>query len=289
MCRILEVFLLETPDSTYRFWLASCVEAFLRGSDVRSQVLMARAGLLSHLVQGVLNAQSSGTRWSNFDLLGELVKSNPEVFGMLNAHLREAHKYSAFMQVVVSNLVDSNVFLRSVILSLELFSARRDELTALGSRYNPRECLMRKFLQHNSLRLLRDLMTIISVDQVNQENICCLNTALSLLMLARAHGRLQHYVDALRRWELANNKEGAVTENFLALLRFWKEYYLYRGKDCLALELSSNIHFSEWRAIVDLLLKTLPNTSRTSSSSSSSPPTSSLPHRSSSPAAAHTR
>lgn len=43
-----------------RFWLASCVEAFLRGSDVRSQVLMARAGLLQHLVDGVLNSQGSG-------------------------------------------------------------------------------------------------------------------------------------------------------------------------------------------------------------------------------------
>ena len=31
-------------------------------------------------------------------------------------------------QVVVSNLVDSNVFLRAVILSLEFFSARRVEL-----------------------------------------------------------------------------------------------------------------------------------------------------------------
>jgi len=30
--------------------------------------------------------------------------------------------------VVVSNLVDSNVFLRAVILSLEFFSARRAEL-----------------------------------------------------------------------------------------------------------------------------------------------------------------
>jgi hypothetical protein len=32
------------------------------------------------------------------------------------------------LQVVVSNLVDSNVFLRAVILSLEFFSARRSEL-----------------------------------------------------------------------------------------------------------------------------------------------------------------
>ena len=46
--------------ATSSFWLASCVEAFLRGSDVRSQVLMARSGLLQHLVDGVLNTQGSG-------------------------------------------------------------------------------------------------------------------------------------------------------------------------------------------------------------------------------------
>ncbi len=48
------------------------------------QVVMARGGLLKHLVEGVLNAQCSGNLQTNFDLLGELVKSNPEVFHMLN-------------------------------------------------------------------------------------------------------------------------------------------------------------------------------------------------------------
>jgi len=98
ICRILHVFMLETPDSTYRFWLASCVEAFLRGSDMRSQVLMARAGLLQHLVDGVLHSQGSGNLQTNFDLLGELIKCNPEVFALMNDILDDA-TYSSFMQV----------------------------------------------------------------------------------------------------------------------------------------------------------------------------------------------
>lgn len=256
ICRILHVFMRETPDSTYRFWLASCVEAFLRGSDVRSQVLMARSGLLQHLVDGVLNTQGSGNLQTNLDLLGELIKCNPEVFAQLNEILDHA-TYTAFMQVVVSNLVDSNVFLRAVILSLEFFSARRVELQALGSSYDPSQCKMRRFLQHNSLRLLRDLMTVITVEEVNQENICCLNTALSLFILARSHGQLHIFIETLYRWERANEQAGAVTGNFLSLLQFWLEYYLYRGKDCLSLELSSNIHFSEWRSIVNELVKRL--------------------------------
>ena len=255
--RILHVFMRETPDSTYRFWLASCIEAFLRGSDVRSQVLMARSGLLRHLVDGILNSQGSGNLQTNFDLLGELVKCNPEVFTILNEVLDDSHTYTAFMQVVVSNLVDSNVFLRAVILSLEFFSARRIELQTLGSTYNMTTCNMRRFFQHNTIRVLRDLMTVITVEEVNQENICCLNTALSLFILARSHGQLHLFIETLYVWETSNQKVGAVTGNFLALLKFWLEYYLYRGKDCLSLELSSSIHFSEWRSIVNDLVNRL--------------------------------
>jgi hypothetical protein len=127
----------------------------------------------------------------------------------------------------------------------------------MDNRYDLNKCRMRSFLQHNTLRLLRDLMTVITVEDVNQENICVLNTSLSLFILARSHGNLHHYLDALRSWEVENNRAGAVTSNFLSLLRFWLEYYLYRGKDCLALELSSSIHFSEWREIVHMLVHLL--------------------------------
>ena len=38
MWGIIQVLKKESADSVYRFWLASCVEAFLRGSDPRDQV-----------------------------------------------------------------------------------------------------------------------------------------------------------------------------------------------------------------------------------------------------------
>ncbi|EKX39035.1 hypothetical protein GUITHDRAFT_89217 [Guillardia theta CCMP2712] len=252
--KVLLVFMNEKPDSTYRFWLASCVEAFLRGSDARAQVFMAKMGLLDHLVDGILNFQISGNLQTNFDLLGELVKYNPEVFLMFSQTVDDA-KYKVFMQVVVSNLVDSNVFIRAVVLSLEFFSFRCRELAALGSRYDMESCKLHKFLKHNTLRLLKDLMTVITVEDINQENICCLNTALSLFIFVRLHGRLNDYITAIRNWEITHNKVGFVTSNFLALLKFWLEYYLYRGKDCLSLELSSNIRFSVWRTTVNELLE----------------------------------
>eukprot|EP00960_Hanusia_phi_P052163 761291-Hanusia_phi.AAC.3 len=153
---------------------------------------MAKLGLLDHLVDGILNFQISGNLqvrfdWhlafitmmqTNFDLLGELVKYNPEVFLMFSQTVDDA-KYKVFMQVVVSNLVDSNVFIRAVVLSLEFFSFRSRELAALGSRYDMESCKLHKFLKHNTVRLLKDLMTVISVEDINQENICCLNTGIS--------------------------------------------------------------------------------------------------------------
>ena len=47
---------------------------------------------------GVLNSQGSGNLQTNFDLLGELVKCNAEVFALLNDILDDV-TYTAFMQV----------------------------------------------------------------------------------------------------------------------------------------------------------------------------------------------
>lgn len=40
--RIVSALMDEPVDSLYRFWLASCVEAFLRGSNPRDQVCCTR-------------------------------------------------------------------------------------------------------------------------------------------------------------------------------------------------------------------------------------------------------
>lgn len=254
--KILQVFMRETPDSSYRFWLAACVEAFIRGSDSRGQVIMAKSGMLRHLVEGVLNSQCSGNLQTNFDLLGELIKWNPEAFAMFNDVL-DGKTYSRFMQVVVSNLVDSNVFIRSVVLSLEYFASRQAQIRSLGCAYDLKTCKLWLFLKHNSLHLLRDLMTVISVDEVNQENVCCLNTALSFCIFARQHGLLDDYVASIREWEMSNSSAGKVTGNFLSLVKFWQRYYLYRGKDGFSLEVSSNIPYSRWREIVAHLIDRL--------------------------------
>jgi Trpc4-associated protein len=48
-----QVLVVEPSDSVYRFWLASCVESFLRGSSDREQCFVAATGLLQHLAKEV--------------------------------------------------------------------------------------------------------------------------------------------------------------------------------------------------------------------------------------------
>ena len=64
----------ESDESPYRFWLASCIEAFLRGSSPREQLFVAQSGLLQHLVEEVSTPKlhCAGVLQTSFDLLGEL-------------------------------------------------------------------------------------------------------------------------------------------------------------------------------------------------------------------------
>jgi len=115
------------------------------------------------------------------------------------------------------------------------------------------ECKLSKFLEHNTVQLLRNIMSVVSVDEINQENICCLNTALVVCVHAHKKGELQDYLSAIREWEASNGQPGAVTSNFHQLIGFWRQYYSDRHKDCQSLEFSSRVPFSEWKQVVEEL------------------------------------
>jgi len=59
----------------------------------------------------------------SFDVLAELVKFNKANFILLNYYLFDSNEYKVLCSKIISknHLVDSNVFLRSVILSKEKF------------------------------------------------------------------------------------------------------------------------------------------------------------------------
>eukprot|EP00741_Cyanophora_paradoxa_P004770 tig00000828_g4628.t1 len=365
LTKMLGVLFREPDDSSYRFWLASCLESFLRGAPPRDQLFVARSGLMERLVGEVTAGgfRTAGALQAAFDLLGELVKFNRDAYEMLDG-LLEGERFEAFMRAAVANLVDSNVFLRSALLSLyhfrsdsaALYQPRARRLspgparpgdhacaprrvpvrpsscpprrraaeprgvlllppappppTASAPRAPPpplfpppfpsrapapapsspspldlcaphspcvppaaaspvccralppsgaspdlsfERCRLTRFLDRSALLLLRDLMSVVSLRDINQDNVCCLNSALLLLMLANAQGLLPQYIAALRVLEEERGRPGSVCSNFRELLSFWTGYYQSRGKDCVSLEFSSNIKFSEWEAIVGLL------------------------------------
>eukprot|EP00752_Nemacystus_decipiens_P006451 g5810.t1 len=126
LSKIVDVFMKEPMDSLYRFWLASCVEAFLRGGSTQEQLFISGGGLIPHLVKEITSngMWCAGSLQTAFDLLGELCKGNREVLEMLEASMTEK-QLRRFLQVMVDNLVDSNVFMRSLVLSVEHSSFRQ--------------------------------------------------------------------------------------------------------------------------------------------------------------------
>lgn len=124
LSKIIAAFVGESDESPYRFWLASCVESYLRGSSSAEQVFVARTGLLEHLLNDITSERlhCAGSLQTSFDLLGELCKGNADVLRLLVRNLDEV-SFRKLMSVAAANLVDSNVFIRSVLLSLERISS----------------------------------------------------------------------------------------------------------------------------------------------------------------------
>lgn len=132
LSKIIIAYKCEADDSPYKFWLASCTESYLRGSSPREQWFAARSsGLLEYLVEDLLDDRlhTAGTLQTAFDLLGELCKGNVSSLTMLLETLGTEERFQRLMSVAATNLVDSNVFIRALLLSVErITSARQADL-----------------------------------------------------------------------------------------------------------------------------------------------------------------
>jgi Trpc4-associated protein len=246
--------------------MASCIEAFLRGSEPIFQKFVAKSGMLEYLVDDIVadGPKVQGSLQTSFDLLGELVKFNREIFSSFN-QLLTGEKLPKFLSNVITHLVDSNVFLRGMVLSMERFTEedRTKSGTPGHTPYAFAECKIAQFLDQNWFRLVKDLMTVVSIDNINQENICCVNTTMVFCIYARRKGHLRSFIQDIRVEE-ESYRVGRmsvppifVTANFQKLLWFWHEYYLLRGKDCLSLEYTSQISFGEWTSTYEVLVEEL--------------------------------
>lgn len=278
LTKIVEVMKKEPTTSTFRlwFWLARAVESYLRGdTSYCDQIFLMRRGLLTHVAGNIVENEIRHKEilQSSFDLLGELIKFNIEAFKAFDAILTTESKFDKFVTMVNKSLVDSNMFIRSLILSLEHFRAEGQDKdyvdqvvahappAALGiSGSDSKDSKLVGYIGdfHRQLDYLYKLINIISVQNLTQENVSCLNTTLVFLMFANKRSQLPKYLQALKdeQDDALNHVNGSCTilQNFRDLLIFWQDHYLHKDKDCSALEKSSKISFSYWKATVSMLV-----------------------------------
>ncbi|XP_033753998.1 short transient receptor potential channel 4-associated protein-like [Pecten maximus] len=258
LTKIVEVMKKEPTTSTFRFWLARAVESYLRGNtSYCDQVFLMRRGLLQHVASNIVEHEIRHKEilQSSFDLLGELIKFNIEAFKTFEEILTTQAKFEKFITTVNRNLVDSNMFIRSLVLSLEHLTEEDTTYKEYAKKDNKLLMYIGDFSKQ--LDYLYKLIKIINVENLTQENVSCLNTTLVFLMFANRKGQLPKYLQALRdeKEDLMDVSGSAnLLRNFRDLLTFWQDHYLHKDKDCSALEKSSRISFEYWKQTVSVLV-----------------------------------
>ncbi|KAG8565767.1 hypothetical protein GDO81_012969 [Engystomops pustulosus] len=238
LTRLLHVMKKEPAESSFRFWQARAVESFLRGvTSYADQMFLLKRGLLEHILYCIVDSEckSRDVLQSYFDLLGELMKFNIDAFKRFNKYINTDEKFQVFLNQINSSLVDSNMLVRCIALSLDRFESQSDDIKVAEILS---ECRLLSYMIQGSVRMsfLFRLINIIHVQTLTQENVSCLNTSLVILMLARRKGRLPCYLQTIRDMECMEKYPGFILNNFHSLLRFWQQHYLNKDKDSTCLE-----------------------------------------------------
>ncbi|KAF4801588.1 Short transient receptor potential channel 4-associated protein [Turdus rufiventris] len=210
--------------NTDRFWQARAVESFLRGTtSYADQMFLLKRGLLEHILYCIVDSEckSRDVLQSYFDLLGELMKFNIDAFKRFNKYINTDEKFQIFLNQINSSLVDSNMLVRCITLSLDRFENQSDAKVAEVLS----ECRLLSYMSQMSMRMsfLFRLINII-------------------------------HVQTLTQMEYTEKYPGFILNNFHSLLRFWQQHYLNKDKDSTCLENSSCISFTYWKETVSILL-----------------------------------
>ena len=89
--------------------------------------------------------------------------------------------------MVNNNLVDSNMFIRAMVLACDHFMSQDGDQATFA--HNSR--LMKHFREFDKhVSFVVQLVGMLHVTELTQENVSCLNTSLVILMLSARQGRL---------------------------------------------------------------------------------------------------
>jgi Trpc4-associated protein len=191
-------YIQECYFSSAKFWLASCIEVMVRGNNTFFQSVITTTGLMPCLLYDIIYAQGDSLQilQLSFDILGELIKFNKANFLLLNYYFVDNNEFNAFSKKAISkeNLVDSNVFLRSILLSSDYFNNCDGKLGLQENQYFSFNCKFCKYLSESKYAIFYHLIQIIKPDDINQTNISCINTALLILILNYSNGKLAEFL-----------------------------------------------------------------------------------------------
>ena len=256
-------YMQECYFSSARFWISSCIEIVLRGNNSFLQTFTIYSGLLYGIINDILYGKQDKNQMLqiSFDILGELVKFNRCCFFVLDYCFCDNTEFNEFIKKFTSKetLIDSNVFLRAVVLSIYFFDSNDKKIGIKNKEeYFSNKSKICKYVKNNIHDLFLTLITIVKVDNINQTNISCINTAMIILLVHY----LKDYNLPIFLKEFKKNKgKDALNglNNFKLLLKMWKKFYCYRPKDSTSLFYSSTINFNIWQQVTTLLLKEDPN------------------------------
>jgi hypothetical protein len=251
-------YMQECYFSSARFWISSCIEVILRGNNSFIQTFTIYSGLLYCLMNDILYGKQdkNQTLQISFDILGELVKFNRCSIFMMDYCLCDNVEFIEFNKKVLSKdtLIDSNVFLRALLLSIYFFDLNDKNSGLTEKEYFTNNSKICKFIKDNLSTLFLSLITIVKVIHINQTNISCINTALIILIMKYLQNKqnLAIFLKEFREKEGKSGLEGL--DNYKLLLKMWKKFYNYRSKDSTSLLYSSTIDFNIWQKVTNILL-----------------------------------
>ncbi|XP_077974381.1 short transient receptor potential channel 4-associated protein-like [Styela clava] len=233
----------ESDSSRIRFWMARALEAFLRGKPSKAdQIFFMKKGLLEELFRVLLSTEQprSWVIQGHFDLLATLMKGSVYAFRKFAKIVDSQRTFLVLCNLIETNLVDSNMFIRCVILTINNFGTSVKDCRIL-EYYNNRD---------KRVQVIASLIAVLCVEPLSQDNVCCLNTCIIILYIAWKNNELPRYLSSI----FVHGSD--ILKKLLELLGFWLKHYSYSFKqnDVKSLEEGTWIAFSEWKALAKELI-----------------------------------
>ena len=255
-------YMQECFYSSARFWISSCIEIFLRGNNSFFQTFTIYSGLLYCLLNDILYGRQDQNKvlQISFDILGELIKFNRCCFLVIDYCFCDNTEFIEFTKKFISkeNLIDSNVFLRGIVLSIHFFDINDKKNGFKEKDFFSNKSKLCKYVKDKLFYLFLTLITIVKIENINQTNISCINTAMIILLVQYLENN--NLPNFLKQFKKIKGKEAIDgLNNFKMLLKMWKKFYNYRPKDSTSLFYSSTINYNIWLQVANLLLKEDPN------------------------------